>query len=1135
MADRDSLITILNAIAGSATAAESAGNIVKFAESLNMDIIAEFIDNPPGSLLGGIARDTMFMNNLRIYLDPDVDSFMLDWLQRQPCGELFQSIVSGLIQFHEERFSTGAMAERAELAEKMLKHINRMKNKTGDFMLLDMPRIREATCSFPGTFEAATGSLEGAAYAGKHPGLILPVPGTDAWPSASAILDALTERLAFEAQHMAAAYSAMRHAACDNRLLFMARMAASVPPSHHEAFWGERIFTTDHTIDHDGVISIIEELLTLHRDSGPDAAEEKLQSVSNPFLRQALQLHINGEDPETVAGILSIKKSLTLKMLSTLHSLYMDGIDSIMSGARPERIEKMKRDYTRIGEYSQATPEIRKKFNYFCEKTRTEGLLALEEEIFRPGSHESSVTGCDDAEAAAMPMSSLMSDLITMVIDGCDPEIVRATGERIAADELSVFERILYQTIDGALSVQCGTNPFTLDVRLSAYQAENDEAWRFIDSILPLVKKSGHRGVTALKEDIGNAGNGLFPFLLRLAVNFTAPDFIMTTAKEAARRIEEELGLYLDFCIMASSLLSHAMHTENIPASFFRENLAFIIPFYDSTRLTAFQDERKKWMPGLDAMRINSLKHGKDPLQHETEFPFAIAGSAESWDSFFSFREGLKADIEMAAAIHETAADELQFVDLKNISEGISLILKGKGVQELMIPAIEEKVRMLKSGSAALESEYEFIRHKLYEETGRMTVAYATDDFPADGETVISPDLLPEKLAADEIPVIIEKLEQILDESSAKSAEALAALLKSSGIKVPPEKNAMFSSLGDFICAYPRTFDFHVRAALYNDISDVYGKNSLSPANEVLLFSDIAILQDTDIQKILRCVDTHELIMALYTSDENLRTRILDNMSARAGALLIDDLAYVRMKDSRSLEAQRKIAGIMSRLVAEGEIALPEAEKETAATDRQVYGKLKDLAFSLIIFFREEHDRMVRREHAAFMKIIEELENKHGFRITRVINDWSNSHSWEVTPSQPGTGYIPEEKRIMDEIITGDGNEYAVPLSAEALLQMLKRSPSLLTIDRLMHMEDDSVSRVLYSTPVNTLTTAVKGNTGGTAGRIISLLPHDIALIVREDMAHITPSPDDVKKANEEIVRTALRLSSTGDLLLDMD
>ncbi|GHT69808.1 hypothetical protein FACS1894110_20010 [Spirochaetia bacterium] len=86
-------------------------------------------------------------------------------------------------------------------------------------------------------------------------------------------------------------------------------------------------------------------------------------------------------------------------------------------------------------------------------------------------------------------------------------------------------------------------------------------------------------------------------------------------------------------------------------------------------------------------------------------------------------------------------------------------------------------------------------------------------------------------------------------------------------------------------------------------------------------FEKIALLDDRSVQKILREVDSPELVMALKGADADVQDKIFRNMSKRAAAALkerLDCMGPVRAKDVE--EARQKIIAIIRLLEDTGEI-----------------------------------------------------------------------------------------------------------------------------------------------------------------------------------------------------------------------
>ncbi len=91
----------------------------------------------------------------------------------------------------------------------------------------------------------------------------------------------------------------------------------------------------------------------------------------------------------------------------------------------------------------------------------------------------------------------------------------------------------------------------------------------------------------------------------------------------------------------------------------------------------------------------------------------------------------------------------------------------------------------------------------------------------------------------------------------------------------------------------------------------------------MFVFEDILKVNDKGIQAVLKEVDNEELCLALKTASEELRDKILTNMSARAAELIKEDMEYmgpVRLSDVEA--AQQRIVDVVRRLEEAGEIII---------------------------------------------------------------------------------------------------------------------------------------------------------------------------------------------------------------------
>ena len=94
-------------------------------------------------------------------------------------------------------------------------------------------------------------------------------------------------------------------------------------------------------------------------------------------------------------------------------------------------------------------------------------------------------------------------------------------------------------------------------------------------------------------------------------------------------------------------------------------------------------------------------------------------------------------------------------------------------------------------------------------------------------------------------------------------------------------------------------------------------------ARLMFTFDDMIYVEDSGIQKSLREIESKDLALALKGSDEEVKEKILNNMSERARQMINEEIEFmgpVRLKTVE--EAQQKIVAIVRRLEESGEIII---------------------------------------------------------------------------------------------------------------------------------------------------------------------------------------------------------------------
>ena len=93
-------------------------------------------------------------------------------------------------------------------------------------------------------------------------------------------------------------------------------------------------------------------------------------------------------------------------------------------------------------------------------------------------------------------------------------------------------------------------------------------------------------------------------------------------------------------------------------------------------------------------------------------------------------------------------------------------------------------------------------------------------------------------------------------------------------------------------------------------------------------FDDIATLQDIAVQKIVAEVDAKIMAIALKMTTEEMKDRVVKNMSERAAEMLQDEMQILKNIPEKDVDdAQRKVIVAMRDLVDKNEITMMPDQK----------------------------------------------------------------------------------------------------------------------------------------------------------------------------------------------------------------
>ena len=97
----------------------------------------------------------------------------------------------------------------------------------------------------------------------------------------------------------------------------------------------------------------------------------------------------------------------------------------------------------------------------------------------------------------------------------------------------------------------------------------------------------------------------------------------------------------------------------------------------------------------------------------------------------------------------------------------------------------------------------------------------------------------------------------------------------------------------------------------------------------MFVFEDVGKLSDRDIQTLLKNVDSSQWALALKGASEELKNKVLNNMSKRASDLLREEMEYLGpVRLSAVEQVQQQIVDIVRRLEDAGEISTHSTEEE---------------------------------------------------------------------------------------------------------------------------------------------------------------------------------------------------------------
>jgi flagellar motor switch protein FliG len=277
-----------------------------------------------------------------------------------------------------------------------------------------------------------------------------------------------------------------------------------------------------------------------------------------------------------------------------------------------------------------------------------------------------------------------------------------------------------------------------------------------------------------------------------------------------------------------------------------------------------------------------------------------------------------------AAAIHEEAwrwlngrdglvVDGEQFV--RKIAESKPA---GGGDQS---QALREIARQSHAGTDPLAANLEPVSAKVIAQVlateHPQAIAFVLGRLPAKQAADVL-NLLPEETQADLI-LRITDLQAVSAELVAEVGALLEGEVRGLGGAVQGPATGGTKLAADILNCVDKAVEQRVFAAL----EEAEAPLAESIRNLMLTFEDLHVLENRDMQTLLKEVPREDLMLALKTATPAMRDKIFGNISARAAEILQDDMSSmgpVKLKDVE--KAQSNIVGIARRLGEENKITL---------------------------------------------------------------------------------------------------------------------------------------------------------------------------------------------------------------------
>ena len=198
--------------------------------------------------------------------------------------------------------------------------------------------------------------------------------------------------------------------------------------------------------------------------------------------------------------------------------------------------------------------------------------------------------------------------------------------------------------------------------------------------------------------------------------------------------------------------------------------------------------------------------------------------------------------------------------------------------------------------------------HSEHPQIAALILAY----LPADRASAVLQGL-PEELQA-EVAVRIAMMERTSPEVIREVEDALRNRL---GSIFTPRQQELATVAGgiDAVVEVLRKVDLATEKAILEGLENTAPETANEIRKRMFVFENITLLDDRSIQRVLREIDSKDLGIALKGATEEVKARVVANMSERAGKMLEDDMGALGPVRLRHVEeAQGRVVAVIRRL-----------------------------------------------------------------------------------------------------------------------------------------------------------------------------------------------------------------------------